>query len=139
MRFSQGSFTAAAFVFEAANGNALGDWEKSEVKKYHLNGFDPFILSLELIALIESEHELNENGRQHAYWALGKRHDAGLLPFFRKQLALELTRDGQATRQILIALDNLGEHAFPSGHSSVFGGDLGLHRHLAEQYLATLS
>lgn len=138
MEFSKDAITAAAFVFEATNGNMLGDWEKSEIEKHHLIGIDSFVLSLELVALIESAKS-STSERQTAYWALGKRHDESLISFFRKQLSIELKRDLLAVYQILIALDTFGEPVFKSELLSESGNDLECHRRFAEQYLITLS
>src|SRR5258708_7500464 len=112
MRFPQEAIAAAAFAFEAARGNELGEFEETKIAKYGLTNVDPDVIARELIPSVRDESKSDSAYRQQAYWALGKKFDASLLPFFTEALRLEVERDLDATYQIMIALDNLGEPVF---------------------------
>lgn len=112
MIFPENALAAAAFLFEGLNGHSLGSFEKSEIDKCDLAATDPEKISGAIRMAIEQDHKSSSTYRQTAYWALGKLHDPGLLPFFEKQLHLELQRDLLAVYQIMIALDNLDEPVF---------------------------
>jgi hypothetical protein len=63
------------------------------IQEHGFHDLDPELLAQELKRLITAEHKSDSRDRQQAYWALGKKRDPALLPFFRKQLRLELRRD----------------------------------------------
>lgn len=123
MQFSESLIATAASIFEAANGRTLDDWENSEIERHGLRGVDLNWLSGELMRWIVSEEKDVLPVRAVAYWALGKKFDSSLLPFFRKQLAVELARDTHAVYQIMIALDNLNERVFSDGRGGSYSSD----------------
>jgi hypothetical protein len=135
MRIPTEAINAAAYVFEGANGNTLGEWQISEIDQYGLRNVDVTALATELVRIVEAE---TPDSKGHAYWALGKKVDASLLPFFRKQLGLELGRDIEAVYQIMIALDNLDEPVFADGGTSHSSSDYERNRDCAQRYLAAL-
>ncbi|MEO5711994.1 MAG: hypothetical protein ABIT37_00760 [Luteolibacter sp.] len=117
MRIHHDTIYAAVLIFELANDRVLSEAELEEIERHEFTGIAPSLLQKELIHLICSEDKTDADDRRSAYWALGKRFDASLIPFFRDQLRIEQQRDVDAVYQILIALDNLNE--------PVFGGDRG--------------
>ena len=139
MRFPEDAIPAAAFIFEMARGVPHGPFEVSEVQKHGLDGIDPELLSRELRHLITAEYKSDSRDRQQAYWALGKKRDSGLIPFFRDQLRLELRRDMIAAYQIMIALQDIDEPTFGSDRSGYSFDDYELNRRDAENYLEGIS
>jgi hypothetical protein len=139
MRFPEDAIPAAVFFFEMARGVPHGPFEVTEVQKHGLDGIDPEMLSRELRHLITAEHKSDSMDRQQAYWALGKKRDTGLIPFFRAQLRLELRRDMIAAYQIMIALQDVGEPTFGSDRSGYSFDDYELNRRDAETYLDGIS
>ena len=78
---------------------------------------------------IEDDSSAEGKYRRQAYWALGKRRDKNLISFLRERLRIEMSRDPDATYQILIALDDLQEPVFSErreGHYSVLDEELNL-------------
>ena len=75
--------------------------------------------------------------RLSAYWALSKRFDKNLLPFFRNQLEVEIEVEGApAVFQLLIAIDNLAEPVFGTDRNGSFSGfDSDLNIRDAKAYL----
>ena len=67
-----------------------------------------------------------------AVWALGKRFDAGLKPFFIAMLERTYKVNPDAGFQCMIALDNLDEDILPEGGSV---GETERNIRLAESYL----
>jgi len=139
MRFPKDAITAAAFSFELARGVPHGPYEVSEIQTHGLDGIDPELLARELRYLIIAEHKSDSGDRQQAYWALGKKRDSILIPFFRDQLRLELTRDMIAVYQIMIALQDMDEPTFGSDRSGYSIDDYELNRRDAESYLEGVS
>jgi hypothetical protein len=107
----------------------------AEIREHAIEDVDPELLARELRSLIDSESMADGRDRAQAYWALGKKLDRTLLPFFREKLRLELCRDRFAAYQILIALDDLGEQPFGSDRSGYGCHDYDLNRRDAEAYL----
>lgn len=139
MRIPEDAIPAAAFVFERELGRELSEFETSEIARHGLDGISPDLLARELCSLIQMESKGDCRDRQQSYWALGKRHDRALLPFFREQLGLELQRDLFAVYQILIALDNLSEPCFSADRQEQYSADdYDLNRRDAEAYLNSL-
>ena len=135
MRLPDSAIPAIAFRFEALHGRHHGPDELAEINQHGLGEIDPEFLARELCHLIHSESKADSRDRQQAYWALGKKLDAELLPFFREQLRLELRRDMFSVHQILIALDDLGEHPYGSDRTGYGSNDYELNRRDAEAYL----
>lgn len=139
MKIPEDAIVAIAYVFERANGNILGEYEQSEIEFYELNDCDPELLANELRIAISDETECEIGYRAQAYWALGKRFDRGLIPFFRKRLAIELQHDLDTAFQIMIALDNLKEPIFSAdrnGSYSILETDL--NQRDAKSYLSQI-
>jgi hypothetical protein len=138
MQFSKELVMAAALVFEAANGRRLESCERSEIRDHGLTNVDASELSRALVDMIESDSEDVVGDRGAVYWALGKRFDQALLPFFRKQLGVELQRSMDAAYQIMIALDNLNEPIFAEERSSYSFDAYDLNRRDADRYLVSI-
>lgn len=135
MRIPESSITAAAFLFESLRGATLRSHELGEIRKAGLDDVDPELLARELKSLIASEHKGDSRDRQQAYWALGKKLDHVLIPFYQAQLRLELRRDMFAVYQIMIALQDLDESIFDPHRSGYSCHDYELNRLDAERYL----
>lgn len=112
MRFPDNAIAAVAFLFESKNGRKLSDFELSEIRRHELEDSDPNKLAAILKECAQNERSSDATYRQQIYWALSKKFDHKLIPFFRKRLSLELQRDMEAAYQIMIALDNLDEQVF---------------------------
>lgn len=139
MRFPEDAIPAAAFFFELARGAPHGPYEVSEILKHGLEGIDPELLERELRYLITAEHKSDSRDRQQAYWALGKKRDSRLIPFFRDQLRLELRRDMIAAYLIMVALQDIDEPTFGADPGGYSFDDYELNRRDAENYLAGIS
>lgn len=135
MRLPESAIPAIAFRFEGLHGRQISPHELAEIREHDIEDVDPELLARELRHLIDSESKADGRDRGQAYWALGKKLDRALLPFFREKLRLELSRDMFAAYQILIALDDLGEQPFGSDRSGYSIHDYDLNRRDAEAYL----
>lgn len=135
MRFPGDAIPAAAFLFESHRGLELGPFEIATLQKHGLETMDPEILARELKHLIADAQQGDRGDRQQAYWALGKKRDPGLLPFFRAQLRHELKRDMLAVYQIMIALEDMDEPAFAPERNDRGIHDYEANRRDAERYL----
>lgn len=137
MKIPGDAIGAVAYAFEREHGNLLGEYEESEIRFYGLDGHEPDVLADALRAgIVEGDADY----RAQAYWALGKRFDRELIPFFRERLAAEMREEPSVFYQIMIALDNLEEPVFSearNGSYSVLDGDLNLLD--AEAYLGKLN
>jgi hypothetical protein len=126
MKIPGDAICAVAFAFERAHGHLLGEYEESQISFHGLDGHEPIVLAA---ALRDGILAGDTNYRTQAYWALGKRFDRELIPFFRERLAAEMLDDPSIVYQIMIALDNLGEPVFSkarSGSYSILDADLNL-------------
>jgi len=135
MSFPKDAILAATFLFERALGNEMGDYELDEIRRWELGDSDPDPIAKEMMSSVLEEGTEDAAYCRSVYWALGKRFDPALVPFFKERLALELKRDVEATYQIMIALDNLGEPVFSPARSSCSVLDHDLNRADAEGYL----
>ena len=135
MRLPESAIPAIAFRFEGLRGRQISPHELAEIREHDIEDVDPELLARELRHLIDSESKADGRDRGQAYWALGKKLDHALLPYFREKLRLELRRDMFAVYQILIALDDLGEEPFGSDRSGYNCHDYDLNRRDAEAYL----
>lgn len=97
MRYGEEDVREAAFLFEETRGKGSVEADR---------------LARELVASVMEDPEDDPGYRGSVYWALGKRCDPALVPFFRERLELELERDVEAVYQILIALEDAGEAVF---------------------------
>ena len=125
MRFPEKAINAAAYIFEKANGNKLAGFEVAEIDHYGLSEVHPELIVKELMIVVAEDHKTNSSYREKVYWALGKRFESKLIPFFRERLSLELQRNLIAVYQILIALDNLEESVFSLDRN----GSVGMHEY----------
>lgn len=127
--------TAAAFRFEAARGAHQSSFETECIAAADLATVLPDALARTLwdwLATAGADSPL----RGSAYWALGKRGDPRDLMPLVAALRRELTRDPEATYQIMIALANLGEPVFPPHQREHSSRDGETNRTAAESYLA---
>ena len=120
MRYGAEDVREAAFLFEETRGKGSVEADR---------------LARELVASVREDAEDEPGYRGSAYWALGKRCDRELVPFFRERLAVELGRDVQAVYQILIALEDAGEEVFSPARSSRSVLDVEMNRADAVRYL----
>jgi hypothetical protein len=135
VRLPESAIPAVAFRFEGLHGRQVGPHELAQIREHNIEDVDPEMLAGELRFLIDSESKADGRDRAQAYWALGKKLDPALLPFFREKLRLELCRDMFAVYQILIALDDLGEQPFGSDRNGYSCHDYDLNRRDSEAYL----
>lgn len=137
MKFDTGQFDAISTIFETANGNTPRDYENELINASGLKDVPPAAL---VDAILDSFKEVNPVDiayRISAYWSLSKRFDKNLLPFFQKQLELELAiESAPAVFQLLIALDNLTEPVFGIDRNGSYAGiDVDLNIRDAKAYL----
>jgi len=135
MRIPESAIPVAAFIFESLKGVSLGTYELGEIDASGIGDVDPELLARELRYLITKEHKGDSRDRQQAYWALGKKQDPDLIPFFREQLRLEVRRDMIAAYQIMIALQDIGETTFHTDRSSYSYDEYELNRLDAQRYI----
>lgn len=135
MRFPKDEILAAAFLFERARGNEMGEHELDEIRRLGLGDSDPDLIAKEMVDSVTREEASDPAYRSSVYWALGKRIDRALVPFFKERLALEMKQDLEAAYQIMIALDHLEEPVFSPARSSYSVIDHDLNRADAEAYL----
>ncbi len=136
MRIPEEAIIAVASLFTAANGNSLDSDEKRDIEFHSLSGVNPDLLANTLKEAILEDLDGGSSYRISAYFSLGKKFDRSLIPFLQERLKVEVTRDLDATYQIMIGLDNLEEPIFSAtrdGSHSVF--DQELNRQDAEAYL----
>lgn len=138
MRIPENAIPAAAFLFESLRGVPLGPYELGEIEACGFYGIDPELVARELRYLITAEYKGDSRDRQQAYWALGKKLDHDLIPFFRDQLRLEVRRDMIAAYQIMIALQDIDEATFDPSRSGYSLDEYELNRQDAERYLETV-
>ena len=126
--------TAAAFRFEAARGVRHSAFETDIIEESGLETVPPDDLAHTLwhwLATSGADSPL----RSSAYWALGKRRDPRDVAPLIAALRRELLRDADATYQILIALENLGEPVFPPQQRERSSRDHEPNRAAAQRYL----
>ncbi len=138
MSIDSGYLTAAAFRFEAARGAHHSAFETEIIEEAGLAAVSPDELARTLWEWLASEGA-DSPLRGSAYWALGKRGDPRDLAPLIDALQRELPLDADATYQIMIALNNLGQPVFPAGqreHSSRnHEGNCAAARHYLDQRL----
>jgi len=136
MRFSENAISSAAFIFEKHNGNSLTEYELSEIERNGFEDISPDLLVKALKDAVTNDHKSDSTYRQQAYWALGKRYDKALVPFFTDRINIELKRDLIAVYQILVALDSLDEHIFSEHRDGNYDlHEYDLNKQDAENYL----
>ena len=126
--------TAAAFRFEAARGVRHSDFETEFIADAELTTMPPDDLAQILWHWLATEGA-DSPLRGPAYWALGKRRDPRDVAPLIAALRRELPRDPDVVYQILIALENLGEPAFPPDQRERSSRDHELNRATAQRYL----
>jgi len=84
MRFPQDKIPAAAFLFEQARGMELGAFERDELRNSRLEMENPEIIAKSLMGSLFGQ---DADYCRSVYWALGKRCDRALVPFFKERLA----------------------------------------------------
>lgn len=135
MEFDEANLAAAAFLFERGRGVPLEKSQLDEIERAGLAEIDPSILADQIATHLRTSPNVAPNDRASAYWALGKKHDRHLIPFFREALTKEVNCDICVAYQIMIALDNLGEPVFePSRTSRSFDEDV-LNKRDAMKYI----
>ena len=139
MKFSKDQIEAIAYMFERELGYKHSNYEIEAIVNSGLEGQPTVELAAALRNGIEGSI-YKEADRTSVYWALTKRHDQALIPFFQKQLAFELKADSQKPiYQLLIALSNLEEDVFGQdrgGSSADFERELNIRD--AQNYLNRL-
>ncbi|NOX99485.1 MAG: hypothetical protein GXP30_07120 [Verrucomicrobia bacterium] len=112
MDFSQETLLAAGRRFEQVNGAPPRELEDGWVDDAGLTDVDPDELAAWIMKSIDDSNNDDQECRRRAYWALGYKYDAKLIPYFIVRLKVEVQRDVEAAYHILIALDNLDEEPF---------------------------
>ena len=124
MKIKEDQFDAIAYIFELNNGNVLDDYEYKVIDKSGFKDIPADVLTDAILDNLNDDHSMDTTYRILAYWALSKRFDTNLLPFFRDKLKLELSIDGiPAVFQLLIALDNLDQPVFGDDRDGSFSAD----------------
>ena len=137
MKFETDQFDAIAYIFETANGNTPGDYETRVIDASGFRDTPPQELVDDILGSFREGDPDDVEYRLSAYWALSKRFDKNLLPFYRKQLEVEIEVEGApAVFQLLIAIDNLDEPVFGTDrHGSFSDLDSELNIRDAKAYL----
>jgi hypothetical protein len=137
MKFEIDQFDAIAYIFETANGNTPGDYENRVIDASGFKDIPPQELVDDILSSFREGNPDDIEYRLSAYWALSKRFDKNLLPFFRKQLEVEIeVEETPGVFQLLIAIDNLAEPAFGTDRNGSFSGfDSDLNIRDAKAYL----
>lgn len=104
--------TAAALVFEKNRGIKQTSYNLELITGCGYTDLGSDELKDQIFNVFESDKIIDAELRSTAYWALGKKVDMDLIPFFVQRLKIELTEHIQAAYQIMIALDCLGESVF---------------------------
>lgn len=113
MKLTYDQFDAAAYIFEKSNGNSKSDYEEKIIAESGLADLKSTDLEKIIISGLNSGIYKDEQDRISAYWALGKRFNPNLIPFFRRRLKSELeSNNPSAIYQLLIALENMEEPVF---------------------------
>ncbi len=139
MQITPQSYLAVAALFRQAWGDALDSYDIDDINRSGLQGISPDLLAQELIDLITSDNEKTISDRGQVYWVLGKKQDKNLVPFFRRQLRIEVARDMNAAYQIMIALEDIGEKPFAGERTSYSSSEDDLNSRDAEAYLASVT
>lgn len=120
MNFTRENILDIALIFDEANGNSLDDNDALLVKSSGLYELSANEIERLLIETITQDKTPEYRGS--AYWALGKRYNKKLLPELKRLLADEVESNNAGTLyQLLIALDNLGEHVFGEDRKGSYG------------------
>ena len=137
VKFEIDQFDAIAYIFETANGNTPGDFENRVIDASGFKDTPPQELVDDILSSFREGNPDDIEYRLSAYWALSKRFDKNLLPFFRKQLEVEIeVEEAPGVFQLLIAIDNLAEPAFGTDRNGSFSGfDSDLNIRDAKTYL----
>lgn len=136
MELSEDLIDDCRLLFEAANGFPHDFGEQARLAELKLRGADADALAGFLVNRIQNPEEADARRRASVFWALGKRYDRALLPFFRKSLKVEVAADSESVYQILIALDNLDERVFGADRDGGSCLEKDLNRRDAMAYLA---
>ena len=116
MNISEDNIAAVGFIFEKEKGVSHGSYERQEIDSSGLSNTPPDDIANQIIKMLEKKTIDNESFRVSLYWALSKRNEFKLIPYYKKWLNDELEKESSnGVFQLLIALGNLGE--------SVFGDD----------------
>lgn len=136
-KFTKDQFQALAYIFEQDNGNEKSEYELEIIANSGLSKLVPKELEKSVTEALNNGIYNGTEERISAYWALGKRFNTDLIPFFRTWLKQEIElNDAQAVYQILIALDNLEEPVFnPDRNGSYASFESELNMRDAIEYL----
>jgi len=116
--FPREALAAAAYRFAQASGERIQLAEFDAILLHNLSGVDPDELALTIRESITSD-DADPAYRQSAYFALAKKSDDDLLPFFRERLRAEFDAgELDACYQLMFALEDLGEDVFPVGREA---------------------
>lgn len=135
MEISEENLLVTALIFEQANGNRLGENDIQVIEAAGLSGASAELLEEALLEALNAERP--SAYRSTAYWALSKRFNRELIPYFMKWMKKELENsEPGAVYQLLIALDNVEEPVFGKDRNgSVSVMDAGLNVRDARTYL----
>ena len=137
--FPREALGAAAYRFEQSNGNRIQLSEFDEIMHHRLTKADPDELA-EAIRDTITSGSADAAYRQSGYFALGKKCDDDLMPFFRERLQIELeAREAEACFQLMVALDNLDEDVFDPKRDEPSAAERDPNERDARAYLNNLS
>lgn len=131
LSFDAARLLAAALLFEQKRGRTLSREEEAEIQAAGLYRRATDYVAEEIWHLVT--HDPDPSLRGTAYWSLGKLMREGDRARLIEALGREVTKDGDAMYQVMIALDNLGEEVF--SRSSVSVKDVEQNREDALAYL----
>ena len=136
MHLNKKQLEAATYIFEKDNGPEHGEYEANAIDEAAIYSFSNEQLEKFIVDSLSSDLYIIEADRTMAYWALSKRFNKNLIPFFTERLAFELEKDcSNALFQLMIALDNLEEPVFNKDRSGYAFDEIELNVKDASHYL----
>ena len=127
---------AAAYIFEKANGNDTAREHEKLIKKSGLSNYNASYLERSILAGLNLGLYDDLESRAVAYWALSKRFNPDLIPYFRNWLSVELNVcQAGPLFQVMIALNNLEEPVFSKNRRVYSFEEIELNVRDARRYL----
>ncbi|RKN81053.1 hypothetical protein [Ulvibacterium marinum] len=137
MKLTNDQIEEAAYIFEKENGHPGDDYTKRILAESELTVFSSKELEKIIVDGFDKGFYNNSDTKTSAYWALSKRFNHDLIPFFNRRLKSELeAKNSAAVYQLLIALGNMGVPVFNKdreGGSAIYETELNLRD--AKEYL----
>ncbi len=136
MKLNNHDLEACAYIFEFDNGNNQKDFRHEVVEKSSVKEFDAVTLENIILNGLACDLYSEKEARGYAYWALSKRFNPKLIPYFTKWLKKEYD-DGNSDGlyQIMIALNNLEAPIFGNDRTGYANFETELNYRDAKKYL----